>query len=58
MPEVSCPCTTCTCNVDKKCIADEIYLKFRAAVDLPGKGTVVMMDCLQMELPQDREKKD
>lgn len=31
-----------------------IVLKFRAALDA-GKGTIVMMECLNMELPEDKE---
>ena len=31
-----------------------IVLKFRLAADV-GKGTVVMVECLSMELPEDRD---
>lgn len=55
MPEVHCPATTCTYNLEKKCLADRLELKFRAAIDFPGKGTVVFYECFQQELPQDRD---
>lgn len=57
MPEVKCPADTCTFNHDKKCLADTISLRFRAAIDFPSKGTIVYYECNQMELPQDRDNK-
>lgn len=55
MPQVICPATTCTYNRDKTCLASDIHLKFRAAIDFPAKGTVVFFECYEQELPQDRE---
>ena len=31
-----------------------IVLKFRLAADM-GKGTIVMVECLQMELPEEKD---
>ena len=42
---------------DGECLATDIYLKWRAAMDFPGKGTVLMFECFQYEGPQDREEK-
>jgi hypothetical protein len=55
MPEVKCPATTCTYNLAEKCLADKLVLRFRAAIDFPGKGTIVYYECDQQELPKDRE---
>jgi hypothetical protein len=51
---LSCPVTTCTYNQERKCRLEEVSLKFRAAIDFPGSGTVVYLECCQQELPQDR----
>lgn len=55
MTKVNCPAATCSNNLNNECILDEISLKFRAAIDFPGKGTVVYYECYEQELPQDRE---
>lgn len=55
---IECGITTCRHNVPMnqkygECKCEEnIILKFRIAADL-GKGTIVMLECLNMELPQD-----
>ncbi len=54
MPEVTCPAVSCTHNADKKCMSPELNLKFRIALDFPGKGTIVMYECIEQELPQDK----
>lgn len=55
MAEVHCPATVCSHNKDKLCSRPRIDLLWRAAIDFPGKGTIVYYECDQQELPQDRE---
>ena len=58
MKAVECGITTCRHNkpFDQKyghCqYPENIILKFRIAADL-GKGTIVMLECLNMELPEE-----
>ena len=58
--KVECGITSCAhCQpFDKQygycqCPAN-IVLKFRLAADM-GKGTIIMVECLNMELPEDRD---
>jgi len=55
MTELECPATLCTYNKEKQCLTDKVSLKWRAAVDFPGKGTVLFFECVNYEGPQDRE---
>lgn len=60
MPKVECGVTMCKYNkrFNNKygyCESpDNIILKFRLAGDF-GKGTIVMVECLNQKLPQDKE---
>jgi len=61
MPKVECAVITCSHNNQYstkygycECPKD-IILKFRLAGDF-GKGTIVMLECLNQQLPQDREE--
>jgi hypothetical protein len=58
MPKIECAATACMfCeNVSGKygeCTNDQVTLKFRAAIDFPGKGTVIYLECMQIELGND-----
>lgn len=62
MPDVECSALTCTfCEPKGRygvCRSPKgIILKFRAAIDT-DKRTLVFMECLNMELPKDREAKN
>lgn len=59
MPKIECAITTCVYN--KRFNSSygycehpkNIVLKFRLAGDF-GKGTIVMLECLNQELPQNK----
>ena len=61
MTRVECVVSSCSFRgapIDSKygiCTLPSIKLRFRAALDM-GKGTYVLVDCLQMELPQDKQQ--
>lgn len=49
-------CAALTCKYCKKtsekygeCQREGITLKFRAAIDFPNKGTVIYLECLEMD---------
>ena len=56
MAKVRCPAELCTYNQNKDCLSPDVSLVFRAAIDFPGKGTVVYFECAQQELPQDKKE--
>lgn len=52
MVELGCPMKACIFNEDKTCVCDRgVELKWRLAADL-GKGSIVMMECLNMVLDE------
>jgi hypothetical protein len=63
MPDIECAALTCTfCEPAGgkygKCRHPKgIVLKWKAALDM-GNHTAIYMECLNMELPQDREAND
>ena len=50
---IECPMITCIHNFEKQCQKEKICLKWRFAADL-GKGNIVCMECLDMELMGDK----
>ena len=54
MTKVECAALTCKwCEVCSEkygiCRKEDIILKFRAAIDFPGKGTVIYLECLEID---------
>lgn len=54
MTKVECSALTCKwCMATSKkygeCQNESITLKFRAAIDFPGKGTVIYLECLEID---------
>lgn len=56
--ELECAAVTCVHNKRNKgkygeCDCPQIVVfKFRAAIDMAKEGTVVFMECLNLEIPQ------
>jgi hypothetical protein len=50
---VECPMKDCKNNIMNECNKDKICLKWRFAADM-GKGNIVCMECLDMELMGDK----
>lgn len=46
---LECPMTTCRHNINRECGKDKVSLKWRFAADM-GKGNIVCMECLQLDL--------
>jgi len=54
MTRIECGCLTCkhcekTSEKYGECTSERIILKFRAAIDFPGKGTVVYLECFELD---------
>ena len=54
MLELHCPMGECLNNTNKQCTRDDISLKWRLAAKL-DKGSIVFMECLDMEIPEPKE---
>jgi len=54
MTKVECPLDTCKFVKDGICQKDNVVFKWRCAGDF-GRGSIVMMECLMLELRDRKE---